>query len=195
MYDFDPSVPFGVPFAPTPFRVTFTVKAGSVDVVRDLPIEYRYVKDIGIGDKKMELNVVPAFSVTVTPELAIVPMAKPGVKPTEREIFVTVTNGTKLPAAAAGAEPTRVEATVALEVAGGLEVSARDGADCVRERRRSPSARFVITAPLTAKRGDYTLKAVVTSTATGATEFSTGYQEIDYPHVQRRQVMNPARRH
>ena len=69
-YDFDPSVPFGVPFAPSPFRVTFTVKAGSVEVTRDLPIEYRYVKDIYFGDKRMELNVVPAFSVTVTPELA-----------------------------------------------------------------------------------------------------------------------------
>ena len=31
---FDPSVPFGVPFAPTPFRVTFHVKAGDADVTR-----------------------------------------------------------------------------------------------------------------------------------------------------------------
>ena len=31
---FDPDVPFGVPFAPTPFRVTFHVKAGSVEVTR-----------------------------------------------------------------------------------------------------------------------------------------------------------------
>ena len=32
--DFDPSVPFGVPFAPTPFHVTFHVQAGSVDVTQ-----------------------------------------------------------------------------------------------------------------------------------------------------------------
>ncbi len=58
---FDPSVPFGVPFAPSPFRVTFHIKAGSVDVTKELPVEYRYVKDIYFGDKRMELNVVPAF--------------------------------------------------------------------------------------------------------------------------------------
>ncbi|MBP6717118.1 MAG: hypothetical protein KA205_09670, partial [Acidobacteria bacterium] len=119
-------------------------------------------------------------------------MAKPGVKPTEREIFVTVTNGTKLSAAAAGAEPTRVEATVALKLPAGWKSMPATAPIAFEKEDEALSARFVITAPLTAKRGDYTLKAVVTSKATGATEFSTGYQEIDYPHVQRRQVINPA---
>ena len=32
----DPDVEFGVPFAPTPFRVTFHVKAGSVEVTREV---------------------------------------------------------------------------------------------------------------------------------------------------------------
>jgi hypothetical protein len=72
---FDPSVPFGVPFAPSPFRAVFLVKAGNVDLVLDRPIEYRYVKDLYFGDKRTELNVVPAFSVKVTPALAIVPAA------------------------------------------------------------------------------------------------------------------------
>src|SRR5262249_3426945 len=39
---FEPGVPFGVPFAPTPFRVTFHVKAGSADVTKELPIQFRY---------------------------------------------------------------------------------------------------------------------------------------------------------
>ena len=64
---FDPGVPFGVPFAPSPFRATFHVKAGAVEVTKELPVEYRYVKDIYFGDKRMELNVVPAFSVRITP--------------------------------------------------------------------------------------------------------------------------------
>src|SRR5262249_7390340 len=33
---------------------------------------------------------------------------------------------------------------------------------------------------------------IVTSTATGDTAFSSGYQDIEYPHVQRRQVIKPA---
>ena len=70
---FAPDVEFGVPFAPTPFRVRFHIRAGSVDVTRETPIEFRYVKDIYLGDKRMELNVVPTFSVSVTPGLAVIP--------------------------------------------------------------------------------------------------------------------------
>src|SRR4029434_8722535 len=71
--DFDPSVPFGLPFAPTPFRVVFQAKAGGVDVSKEVAVDYRYVKDLYFGDKRMELNVVPAFSVKVTPSLAVFP--------------------------------------------------------------------------------------------------------------------------
>ena len=81
---FDPGVPFGVPFAPTPFRVTFHVKAGDVEVTKELPVEFRYVKDLYFGDKRMELNVVPAFSVRVTPELAVIPVADGARRETRR---------------------------------------------------------------------------------------------------------------
>lgn len=191
-YNFDPSVPFGVPFAPTPFRVAFKVKAGTVEITRDLPIEYRYVKDVYFGDKRMELNVVPAFSVVVTPELAIIPTGGAAGKPIEREIFVSVTNGAKVPAAPAGTEAPKVEATVALKLPAGWKATPASVPVTFEKEDESLSARFVVTAPITAKAGDVTLKAVVTSKATGATEFSTGYQEIDYPHIQRRQVINPA---
>lgn len=180
-YDFDTSVPFGVPFASSPFHVTFTVKAGNVEVTRDLPIEYRYVKDVFFGDKRMELNAVPAFSVSVTPELAIIPTSG-AVRPVEREIFVSVTNGAK------GA----ADASVALTLPAGWKATPASAPITFEKEDEALSARFVITAPAMPKPGDYTLKAIVTSKATGATEFSTGYQEIDYPHVQRRQVINPA---
>ena len=74
-----PACEFGVPFRPTPFRVTFHVKAGEVEVTREVPVEFRYVKDIYTGDKRMELNVVPAFSVRITPPLAVIPAV--GEKP------------------------------------------------------------------------------------------------------------------
>jgi hypothetical protein len=181
--NFDPSVPFGVPFAPTPFRAVFTVKVGSIDVTHALPIEYRYVENLYFGDKRMELNVVPAFSVRVTPALAIVPASSAdNTKPVTREIFVSVTNGAK------GA----AKATVALNVPAGWQVSPTSASIDFEKEDESLSARFVVTAPLTAKVGDYTLKAVVTSAATGAQQFSSGYQAIEYPHIQRQQVIKPA---
>ena len=31
-----------------------------MEVTKEVPVEFRYVKDIYFGDKRMELNVVPA---------------------------------------------------------------------------------------------------------------------------------------
>ena len=175
---FEPGVPFGVPFAPTPFRATFHVKAGSVEVTRDLPIEFRYVKDIYNGDKRMELNVVPAFSVKVTPGLLVIPQAAS----VQREVHVAVTSGAK------GA----AQATVALELPTGWKATPASAPIGFTHEDESLTARFLVDAPANVKTGDYALRAVVTSAATGTTRFATGYQEIEYPHVQRRQVIKPA---
>lgn len=180
---FDPGVPFGVPFAPTPFRVTFHVKSGSVEVAREVPITFRYVKDIYNGDKRMELNVVPAFSVRTTPSLVVAPIAgASAAKPLEREIHVAVTNGTK------GA----ADATVALGVPAGWKTTPTTAALSFAREDESLSARFIVTAPAQVKTGDYALHASVTSSTTGNERFAAGYQEIEYPHIQRRQVMKPA---
>jgi hypothetical protein len=178
---FDRSVPFGVPFAPTPFRVTFHVKAGSAEVTREVPVQFRYVKDVYYGDKRMELNVVPDFSVRVTPPLAVIPSAAAG-RPPEREIHVTVTNGTK------GA----AQATVALELPAGWKAVPATASVKFEHEDESLSARFQVTAPAGVKIGEYKLKAIVTSQATGSEQFANGYQEIEYPHIQRRQVIKPA---
>ncbi len=179
---FDPGVPFGVPFAPSPFRVTFHMKAGNVEVTKELPVEYRYVKDIYFGDKRMELNVVPALSVRITPALAVIPAPSAAAKAVDREIHVSVTNGTK------GA----AKAAVSLEVPAGWKCTPASTQIGFSHEDESLSARFMVTPPAGVKTGDYTLRAIVTSAETGAEKFSSGYQEIEYPHVQRRQVVKPA---
>jgi hypothetical protein len=180
---FEPGVPFGVPFAPTPFRVTFRVHAGNVDVTKELPIQYRYVRDIYNGDKRMELNVVPAFSAKVTPPLAVIPAAAAGAATAAgREVHVEVTNGTKSAATVAvrlelPAGWTATPATVPLEFG---------------HEDESLSARFQVTAPAQVKAGAYSVRAVATSTASGAERFAAGYQVIEYPHIQRRHIIKPA---
>jgi hypothetical protein len=179
---FERGVPFGVPFAPTPFRVTFRVRAGGADVAKELPIQYRYVKDIYNGDKRMELNVVPAFSVKVTPPLAVIPMPAGAARPAGREVHVAVTNGTK------GA----AEVSVRLELPAGWTATPASVPVTFAHEDESLSARFQVTAPAQAKAGEYTVRAVATSTATGAERFASGYQDIEYPHIQRRQIIKPA---
>jgi hypothetical protein len=181
--DFDPGVPFGIAFAPSPFHVTYRVKAGSVEVAEDQPIQFRYVKDIYKGDKRMELNVVPAFSVRMTPGLAVVPAPRTGeTRPLDREIHVTVTNGTK------GA----ANATVSLSVPAGWKVSPASAPVEFEHEDEALSARFRVTAPASVAIGEYPVKAIVTSSVTGEQKFENGYQDIEYPHVERRQVIKPA---
>ena len=186
---FAPDVPFGVPFAPTPFRVTFHLKAGGADVTRELPVQFRYVKDTYYGDKRMELNVVPVFSVGISPPLSVIPVPaaagspqRAAAKAAAREIHVSVTNGAKA----------KAQVRVALELPlGWSAVPAGVPIDFTHEDE-SLSARFLVTAPAHVKTGEYTLRAVVTSPATGDRRFADGYQEIEYPHVERRQVVKPA---
>lgn len=179
---FDPSVQFGVPFAPSPFRVTFHLKYGDLEVTKELPVEYRYVKDIYFGDKRMELNVVPDFSVRVDPGLAVIPAPAAALKPIARELHVTVTNGTKAAA----------QATVTLELPAGWKATPASVPINFAHEDEALSARFQVTAPPTVKVGQYSLQAIVTSSVTGDEKFTTGYKEIEYPHVQRRQVIEPA---
>jgi len=177
---FDPSAEFGVPFAPTPFHVTFHVKAGDVEVTRSVPVEFRYIKDIYLGDKRMELNVVPAFSVGVTPALAVIPASAGAAA--KREIHVSVTNGTKGPA----------ETTVTLDLPPGWKATPASAPIRFTHEDEALSARFEVTAPPQPKTGQYTLRAAVTSPAFPNQKFTEGYQVIEYPHIQRRQVIKPA---
>jgi LmbE family N-acetylglucosaminyl deacetylase len=180
---FRPGVPFGVPFASTPFRVTFHLKVGETELSRELPVEFRYVKDPFFGEKRMELSVVPAFSVAVSPSLMVIPApATASGRPLERQVYVSVTNGTK------GA----AQANVALDLPQGWKAAPTAIPISFAHEDESLSARFTITAPARVRIGDYALRAVVTSPSVPNKQFESGYHDIEYPHVERRQVMEPA---
>ncbi len=179
---FDPGVEFGVPFAPTPFRVTFHLEIGNVEAAREIPVEFRYVKDIYLGDKRMELNVVPALSVSLSPALAVIPASSPGAAPGKREVHVSVVNGTK------GA----AEASVTLDLPAGWKATPARVPLSFSHEDEALSARFEVTAPASAQPGDYTVRAIVTSPGFRGEKFSEGYQVIEYPHIQRRHVIKPA---
>jgi LmbE family N-acetylglucosaminyl deacetylase len=180
---YEPDVPFGAPFRPTPFRALFRLKLGGADVTKDVPVQFRYAKDIFVGEKRIELNVVPAFSVKMTPTTAVVPTASgAAAKPVTREVHVSVTNGTK------GA----AQATVALEVPRGWQAIPVQAPLNFTVEDESLTVRFVVTVPANIRPGEYKMQGLVTSAAAGTDRFSSGYQEIDYPHIERRQVIKPA---
>jgi LmbE family N-acetylglucosaminyl deacetylase len=73
-YTFDQDAPFGLPMRPSPFYVQVTLAMpGGEEVISGQPVQYRYEGDIFSGEKRTDLLVVPALSVRVTPQVAIIP--------------------------------------------------------------------------------------------------------------------------
>ena len=51
---------------------------GGIAVNREVPVQFRYEGAGLVGEKRMELNVVPAFAVDVSPKIVVVPLAAAG---------------------------------------------------------------------------------------------------------------------
>ena len=174
-YQFDPDVPFGLPFRPTPFQVSFELEFSSVRIEVERPVVHRHGNDIFAGEKRMELQVVPSFSVGLTPPIAIVPRGAT----VERDLRVTVGYG--------GLEP----------VSGVVELVLPDGWEqtpdrAVVEFTREDEARTVLFRVKPAAGvaiGEYPIGATFQS---GGSVFSRGFQVVEYPHIGRRHLVSEA---
>lgn len=198
-YVFDPDVPFGLPFRPTPFTATFAMSVNNTPFSITLPIQARSEGNIFSGEKRSEVHVVPAFAVTTTPEIVVVSThSTPDSQPSgqaagrsgrapdgARDVRVTVTNHSK------GA----AKADVALQVPQGWRVtpptqavsfSREDEAMTVRFALQPPSAATLAAAAMKPGGNQFSVKASVTSA--GQT-YAQGYQVVEYPHTTRRHVL------
>ena len=71
-YEFEPDAPFGRPFRPSPYQVTVRATIGGADVA--IPRTCNTATTTSSrGEKRMELSVVPAFSVRLTPDIVVFP--------------------------------------------------------------------------------------------------------------------------
>lgn len=178
-YDFDPDVPFGVSFTPTPFRAAFALTIAGIDVTVERPIEFRY-SDLFAGEKRSELQVVPFFAVRTSPDIAVIPSAVgTGAAAMARAIEVTVTNQQK--GTATG--------TVALAPPEGWRVSPASYPLSFSREDEQDTVKFTLTPPPGVRPGEFSVKATAT---TNGISSSTGYHVVEYPHIQRRHVAEPA---
>jgi len=188
-YTFDADAPFGLPFRPTPFYVQVTLALpGGEEIVDGLPVEYRYGGNIFSGEKRSDLLVVPALSVRVSPEVAIVPadaVRQPAATPATtahrarpsatREIRVTVVNDTN------GAK----NSTVKLQLPAGWSATPAQQPVTFARGDESLTVRFQVKPAATTAPGEYHVRAVATS---DGQSFDRGYQVIEYPHIDRHHI-------
>jgi LmbE family N-acetylglucosaminyl deacetylase len=180
-YDFDPDVPFGVPFRPSPFRVTFELTIAGARVSAEQVIEHRY-GDLFGGEKRMEVTVVPSFSVRTTPEIAVIPASGvPNASQSRREIKVTVTNHGKEGRAG----------TVSIVPPAGWQVLPASTPVKFTREDEAVTLTFGATPAAGARVGEFPVKAVAEITGTEPSD--RGYQIIEYQHTHRRHVVEAAR--
>ena len=155
-----------------------------------MPVEFRYEGNIFSGEKRTELLVVPEFSVRVSPDIAIIPVASLPALPTvaarskrpaasEREVRVTVINDGQ------GA----AESVVRLDLPKGWSASPAQQTIKFARQDESLTVRFAIKPAVDTVPGAYHARAVVSS---GTQTFDRGYQTIEYPHIRRQHIYHDA---
>ena len=177
-YEFEPDVPFGVPFRPTPFRVQLNLELDGTPVTIDRAVEFRYEGDVFSGEKRMELHVVPALAVKLLPEIAVIPSTTGAPQP-DRELRVTVTNSSRAP----------IAGEIRLELPPGWRSDPAVAALTIAREDAADTTRFMIKAPADVVPGEYRVRAVA---RIDRLTFNLGYQVVDYPHTRRRHLDLPA---
>jgi LmbE family N-acetylglucosaminyl deacetylase len=218
-YTFDADAPFGLPFRPTPFYVQATLAfPGGEEVFSGMPVQYRYEGNIFSGEKRTELLVVPAFSVGVSPEVAILPAASlrpapaatpaagrrgaaparpaaPAAPVADREIRVTVVNAAPIaiangaPVAIVNGQRVPPEGTVKLTLPTGWAATPPEQVVRFTRPDESQTIRFRVRPAANAAIGSFAVRAAVTS---GDLTFDRGYQIIEYPHIRRQHIYTEA---
>jgi len=202
-YVFDADVPFGLPFRPTPFTATFAMSVLDTPFTVTRPIQARSERDIFSGEKRSEIQVVPAFAITTTPEILVV-STDPGTGPSTgsglsraesrdgsrepgagKDVRVTVTNHGK------GA----ATANVALDIPQGWRATPATQAVSFTREDEQMTVRFALQPPSAATLAAAAMKpggnqfAVKTRVTAGTQTYAQGYQVVEYPHTTRRQVL------
>jgi LmbE family N-acetylglucosaminyl deacetylase len=168
----DQTLPWSPPDVTATVRFTTTGVSGSLVA----PAYYRYDGPWVGGEKQKVVNIVPALSVTLTPDIAVVPVAAGGMR---KEFRVSVLNSAK----------TGGPVTVRLEGPAGWRVEPVSTTLGFSVEDEEMSARFFVTPPPGLVAGTAEIKAVAVRDGQAYRE---GFQVIAYNHIQERHLFHPA---
>ena len=188
-YVFAEDAPFGLPFRPTPFHVRFemTLSGAKVPVVVDAG--YRYEGNIFSGEKRMDLLVVPPFTVRMTPDIAIVPTAAVAPRQTSatdgdeddrvRTLRVTATHNA----------PGGTDAEVSLDLPRGWRATPAAAHLTFERPDEARTIEFSVRPPASLAAGSYPVAAKIVA---GGETFTRGFDTIEYPHIRRQHIFSTA---
>jgi hypothetical protein len=162
------NMPFDPPLLITHAQIDYNGAAISLDQ----PAQFRRTDGL-LGEQRSLVKVVPALSVHLSPEIAVMPLSGNHKK----EFTVTIENQ----------NTTAVESEIRLAIPSGWTVDPASRIVKFTRQGEKATAQFMVTAPATA--GDFKVQAIAKS---GNQEFKTGYTPIAYPHIETRYVYSAA---
>lgn len=164
------------PWSPPPLVARARCRVGGVETTLRAPVAWRYAGPLAGGERRHEVQVVPALSVRVSPEIAAVPLAAPR-PPVEVHAF------------ARSFAPGPAEAAVRLEAPAGWRVEPATAAVRFSYEGEEIGVRFRVVAPGALAPGTLALRAVAVRDGRA---YGETVQAVEYDHVERRQLLRPA---
>jgi LmbE family N-acetylglucosaminyl deacetylase len=165
-----------LPWSPADVAATVRYTAAGVSATHNAPAYYRYEGPWVGGEKQKIVNVVPVLSVSLAPDVGVVPLTAGG---RAREFRVTVQNNST----------TGGPANVRLEAPPGWQVAPATATLDFSLEEEAVTARFMVTPPAKLAPGTIEIKAVASR---GGVDYREGYQVIAYDHIQARHLYHPA---
>jgi LmbE family N-acetylglucosaminyl deacetylase len=175
-YEVDDPRLVGLPWASPDVVAALRWRTGGTAVESGEPALWRYEGPWVGGEKQKVVNVVPALSVRMAPDIAIAPLSAGAAG---KEFRLRVLNG------ASGA----TSAIVRLEVPRGWRAEPAEVPLGFAFEGEEIGARFFVTPPARFEAGNYEVRAITTA---GGREYREGYQAIAYDHIQERHLFHPA---
>ena len=161
-----------MPFDPALLMTHASVNYDGASLVLDKHAEFRS-SDRMYGEERADIKVVPALSVRISPDVAVIPLG--GKR--QKEFTVSIENQST----------TAVDGDVRLVVPQGWTVTPATHAVKFTRQSEKTSVQFMVTAPATG--GDFKVRAIA---RIGTEEFKSGYTVVAYPHIGAHYLYAPA---
>ena len=163
------------PWSPPVLVARARCRVNGVVTTLRTPVAWRYEGPFVGGERRHEVQVVPALSVRVSPEITAVPLGSP--RPVEVRVF------------ARHLAPGAATADVRLEAPPGWSVDPPSSPLRFSYEGEEAGARFTATPPSVLHAGAFALRAVARR---DGREYREAVQAVEYDHVERRQLLRPA---
>jgi LmbE family N-acetylglucosaminyl deacetylase len=166
----------GLPWSPPVLVARARLRLAGVETTLRAPVAWRYEGPFVGGEKRHEVQVVPAVSVRVAPEITAVPLGSVR-RPVEVRVFAR-----GLARGASGA-------TLRLEAPPGWTVDPASSPVRFGHEGEEAAAAFRVTPPPALRPGTLELRAVAVR---DGREYRETVQAVAYEHIERKQLLRPA---